>query len=1044
MSRLRLCILGLLLTAATLPAAAGGLLLPKGPFAPLTGSLERAVIYRPGEESEVLLLQTTYRGPARPFCWLLAVPSRPAPDDIFSPSADFMDAVFARTAPVQQTDISSSSGPVAPGPPDRKPELAPGAVAGPLPLPARGREFGDWAATVLAARSARTVLDWLRTAGYGAPEGLDSDVDAYLQRGWCLVALEARPRVEGDGVMFRSLPPVGLRFDTQAVVYPLSLTRLGARERTAVELAVITGASVLSRPVTCRDVTGRVALRRGRSVAAELERLAGSNLLRQAAVLGACTFSDLRYEAQGWGAGQVGPWQRMWATGFRGVLPRDHLLDLSFVADPKKGAFQTVVRRSHLAPGVGWLPWTGGIGEALMVGALVCGAGLALWLAGLSADQRPRAPRAAAVCSYLGRLAIYAGAALLLRTMLLALNRSLHLSQGPRLFLSGQLSPLAALFWATVLFSWSVVTLYFVARLQHAGPPRRWVFWVLAVGLGVPLLVGAVLAPTSQMQAEAKLGSPLWVGVAQLAAMLTVVAFSALVGAAANGALFGPARSQLLAAELGLVLAVTVAALPVTGLSRPPPQSARREAPPLTERTAKARGELQQALLRFREDRACYPATLAGLVAPPPGATGLDAAGNPVPVAPGPGAPALASLPADPLTGSPSTWLYDPLLPGLVDSGGFEVEITAPAAGAAEAPALRRFWAAPPAGAVRQALGPLAPMIWGAGDCLVRLDCAEAEAGFVRAVEIRLLQAVALRPGNPQGLEDAGYAATTDGSALLLSGCVHRDAGGDRARDRYAVMDIAGAGRRVMPLGTPLAERIVAPVSSPDGVRVACLTAGAAGAGAGLRLWSLEPPGVWVGPLSDHVARALWHPSGGYLLALIHRIGPDGKATPGAPCDLVRVWPDGRLDPLGSGEGYSDAVLAATNDEAFALSLSRRLEAVALDEKRITPLELGPGKVLDALRAGRGRVAVLVMGSDPRTRRQEPRLVMVDRREDSTSALPLKSPGAREWLAGRIIGTHETTGYTFVHLWGTDAAKGQVVMVGPTGAPAQEVPLLTR
>ncbi|MGD9498668.1 MAG: hypothetical protein AB7Y46_20405 [Armatimonadota bacterium] len=84
---------------------------------------------------------------------------------------------------------------------------------------------------------------------------------------------------------------------------------------------------------------------------------------------------------------------------------------------------------------------------------------------------------------------------------------------------------------------------------------------------------------------------------------------------------------------------------------------------------------IDAALEAFAEDHGCYPARLENLTAAEAPATGVDASGNPVPIAGAYAGPYLRLLPMDPLTGRRDTWVYEVTGSPMVDSGGYHLTI---------------------------------------------------------------------------------------------------------------------------------------------------------------------------------------------------------------------------------------------------------------------------------------------------------------------------------------------------------------------------------
>jgi hypothetical protein len=138
------------------------------------------------------------------------------------------------------------------------------------------------------------------------------------------------------------------------------------------------------------------------------------------------------------------------------------------------------------------------------------------------------------------------------------------------------------------------------------------------------------------------------------------------------------ARSRALAQGFTAVAAF-MALLTIAGQVRllAPAQagSGSREARAIADQLDERLLEIDAALEAFAEDHGCYPARLENLTAAEAPATGVDASGNPVPIAGAYAGPYLRLLPMDPLTGRRDTWVYEVTGSPMVDSGGYRLTI---------------------------------------------------------------------------------------------------------------------------------------------------------------------------------------------------------------------------------------------------------------------------------------------------------------------------------------------------------------------------------
>lgn len=138
------------------------------------------------------------------------------------------------------------------------------------------------------------------------------------------------------------------------------------------------------------------------------------------------------------------------------------------------------------------------------------------------------------------------------------------------------------------------------------------------------------------------------------------------------------ARSRALAQGFTAVAAF-MALLTIAGQVRllAPAQagSGSREARAIADRLDERLLEIDAALEAFAEDYGCYPARLEDLTAAEAPATGVDASGNPLPIASAYAGPYLRLLPMDPLTGRRDTWVYEVTGSPMVDSDGYHLTI---------------------------------------------------------------------------------------------------------------------------------------------------------------------------------------------------------------------------------------------------------------------------------------------------------------------------------------------------------------------------------
>lgn len=989
-----------------------------------TAPAHRAVLYRPSNDRQTLLLQPMYHGPPGDFCWIIPVPSTPGTRDVFLASREFMDAVFARTAPVRRAELAGARA----APPGAQDAWA----TSPL-------DTSDYGVAVLSPSTARDLGKWLKSNGYDAPRGLEEAARDYADRGWSLVAISVSPTTRSDRPVLRPLKPLGIHVRTPQAVYPLGISRVNARAGTIIQLVVIAPAPVLCKTLTTVDARGARVAAPGAPYETRLPRLAAGGLIREAVVTGPSPYRDLHYDTLRWIMSGRAPWEGLWSTRMWGLLARDSLDDLVFAGDDKVKPWRVQVQVAPVGrPEAG--TWRAGpVPELLLVGILLV-SGLCIWALGLSADQRggePATPLLSPV-AFGARVFVYVGGVLLLRPALLGLAHDLTAAPGPLLFLTGQLPLESTLAWAGGLTLWALCALVFVAWSGRAETPAPWLFRGLAAAGAAALLVRIMFLPPPEVREVTAAGSALCLGIAQFTAMLALVALALLVARLAHGALLGPARMQFRAAEMGLLCAVAL----ILGPPLHGRWAVRGEASPLPAGVSHAAvledavETVRRAIADFAEDHGALPASLAALTARSQPAAGLDPAGNSArPATRARVVPYLHELPRDPYTGSAARWIYSPLLPGWVASGGLTTAITAATSDAATVPAPESYWKLPGAAALRNALGATMPVLRGAREALLRVEHEAGAGTVIRAADIPSLTACVVRLTDAAGLDAPRLSAAPGGIGLFLSTVVRGDvAGGD---GRSAVFDVPGAGRRLTPLGPPIEGTVEQLEASPDGVRAACVVRRREDPPGVGRLWLLDAEGVWVGPLLEGAARVAWHPVEPCVLAL----AGDADGSAGRGLRLVRAWPDGRVDTLVAGLRYADRFLAVTEQAVTVATTDGTPERVDLKTTRTRAVDIGPGEALDALALGGGRVAALARLPEADGGAPRGRLVVFDERGGKPVTREPVAPEGIPWAHGRIIGRHDATGYFFLHLWEDDLAAGIVVLLGEKDGPPQEVPL---
>lgn len=344
-----LCSLGLIGLAAA--ALADGCFVPAA--APdrgvtVTSAAQKAVLLEEHDE-EILLLQTTYRGPARRFAWVVPVPS--APREVFTAESAFLDKVFEWTEPRLATWLDEPARRVTGG---RKGTLTaappaagmaggagePGAQQPPPVQVLQRLAVGDYQAIVLAARDSRALENWLRTNRFALPTGAQSVFAEYVQRGWVFVAVKLLDKVAAGQPTITEVAPLGLRFarPRDGLVYPLTISRLSSPPLCSLLLVVISDGAQTCRTLPVVRPHRRYRLRRGETLGdfrRAMTRVDDKpSLLCEYSAPRALGYADLGYRQEDWSRGLLaGAASNRYATRFFGLLAPAEMTDLTFVPD---------------------------------------------------------------------------------------------------------------------------------------------------------------------------------------------------------------------------------------------------------------------------------------------------------------------------------------------------------------------------------------------------------------------------------------------------------------------------------------------------------------------------------------------------------------------------------------------------------------------------------------------------------------------------------------------------------------------------------------
>lgn len=142
----------------------------------------------------------------------------PSPATVSLGDREDFAAIGRVTTPVRVEDYDWWS------PPDEGSAGAPGGA----PVILDQVQLGPIEAVTLAASDAAGLADWLGGNGFGLAPEVSALLEGYVDRGWYFVAL----RLTGDAPLEGDLDPLRFRFASDALVYPLELSRAALSPQT--------------------------------------------------------------------------------------------------------------------------------------------------------------------------------------------------------------------------------------------------------------------------------------------------------------------------------------------------------------------------------------------------------------------------------------------------------------------------------------------------------------------------------------------------------------------------------------------------------------------------------------------------------------------------------------------------------------------------------------------------------------------------------------------------------------------------------------------
>ena len=222
---------------------------------------QKGIIIQEPKGREVLLLQTTYHGPAAEFAWVIPVPGKPRKSDVFLASTDFIDQVLDHTQPSVVTNINdmgrahrhdtATDGMMMGGVEGGPGMGGPAGGEAPQQVVVHDRmDVGDYEAAVLSATGTEVLIDWLREHDFRVPPDSADVFGHYVTQHWYFVALKMQPAKADETPVLDDVAPIGLRFPAERLTYPLYISRVSSRQKTGLTVVMIA-----HEPVKCDQLT---------------------------------------------------------------------------------------------------------------------------------------------------------------------------------------------------------------------------------------------------------------------------------------------------------------------------------------------------------------------------------------------------------------------------------------------------------------------------------------------------------------------------------------------------------------------------------------------------------------------------------------------------------------------------------------------------------------------------------------------------------------------------------------------------------------------
>lgn len=643
---------------------------------------QQAVILRDGTSHEILLLQTTYRGSSADFAWVIPVPGRPAREDVFLANPNLMVEVEQRTRPQTRTilrdplagsDRSRSYQRAGMGPGLPAGPGGPGSEAAPKVIIHERMEVGDYDVSVLSATGHGVLVSWLNQNGYAFPRHAGPLVDDYVARRWTFVALRIRPQVQRTQAMLRDVAPIGIRFPTEKLVYPLTLSKVSAPDVTTLLLLVLDNAGVecaelptVMFPPETKPKPQSTYYQLARSLLAKHSSRAFLCEAQLSFTLGRYDpLSSVTLRKDG---GPRIPLTRGMITRLWAELPREAMKDLTLVR-ASASEFSLYIEKAADLPTPVWAYFFGTrIAHFLWTALAFALVLIALWPRRVTKPQHDVSVplRRAWWCS-LGVLVAVVAILLLPATKHLS-DYGLH--DWPE-WLTARVEAVVAA--QTLLCIWILPAFFLIRDLRRRVPPDAetravpWFLLLMALALAVRLMAG----PDYGIQIDSGALGVLFAVLSLIGLALLCWPLAIMLARRVEAV----QRSLVLDKALALGLLSLVVLIPVVRRLCDRAVANRPDQYDVMRQENEAMTRLETALRMFRDATGAFPRRLRDLAGTDVPSVGLDVGGNEVAITGAPPMPLLPALPVDPLTNRNDTWLYDVRSPVLVESGAYEVTV---------------------------------------------------------------------------------------------------------------------------------------------------------------------------------------------------------------------------------------------------------------------------------------------------------------------------------------------------------------------------------